>query len=42
MNRYLAMAAFRYSNREEGEAARVNHLLWQVSGKRRMYKVLIL
>jgi hypothetical protein len=41
MDRYLAMAAFRYSNREEGEGARVDHLLSQVSGKRLTYKVLI-
>ena len=41
LHRYLAMAAFRYSNREEGEAARVNHLLEQVSGKRLTYKALI-
>lgn len=41
MNRYLAMAAFRYTNREEGEGDRVNHLLDQVSGKRLTYKALI-
>lgn len=41
MDRYLAMAALRYSNRDEGEGARVNHLLAQVSGKRLTYKVLI-
>jgi transposase-like protein len=41
MNRYLAMAAFRYSNRKEGKAERVNHLLSQVSGKRLTYRVLV-
>jgi transposase-like protein len=41
LSRYLAMAAFRYSNRMQGEGDRVNHLLSQVSGKRLMYKTLI-
>ena len=41
INRYLDMAAFRYTNRLEGEGVRVSHLLAEVSGKRLKYKELI-
>ena len=41
MDRYLAMAAFRYNSRERADGARVNDLLQQVSGKRLTYKALV-
>ena len=41
MDRYLAMAAFRFNSRHMAEGARLNGLLANVSGKRLTYEALI-